>query len=163
MTGQFVTDAILQEMTVDDPRVDELVIRGSDPPMTVWGLLHRQNEVIARRNRELAERDQHILDYERLVTSLNEKIAALSAEQRDSLGVLLLLANDPTVPVHLRIKAAEGAADRQYPRLSANISQVDVRRTDWAEQTREARLKQMARQKAERGITVIDGGGPEAA
>src|SRR5215831_6284785 len=34
---------------------------------------------------------------ERAIVELNAQIARLGAEQRDSLGVLLLIANDPTV------------------------------------------------------------------
>ena len=53
---------------------------------------------------------------------MREPWAKLNAEQRDSLGVLLMIANDQSVPFDLRIKAASEAAERQYPRLSANVT-----------------------------------------
>jgi uncharacterized protein (UPF0147 family) len=126
------------------------IVPKSSPAITVQQLMEAQYTTIQRHERKLAE-------YEQVIVRLNEEVRRLGAEQRDSLGVLLMIANDQTIPVHLRLKAADAAADRQYPKLSANMSHATVKRFSYAE--RIDWVKAQARAK----LTVHEGGGgPEA-
>ena len=68
-----------------------------------------------------------------------------------------MIANDQSVPLHLRIKAASEAAERQYPRLSANVTNRSVR-VSYQDRQRYAEEEEagVARKRQQLGLRVIE-------
>jgi hypothetical protein len=114
----------------------------------------------------LEKQHAQLLEKEQLILALEKRLAALTAEARDGLGILLMIANDPALPLPYRLKAAEAAADRQYPKLSANMTHATVKRFSYAERVDRVKAERRERERAK--LTVHEGGlapegGPEAA
>jgi len=75
-----------------------------------------QHHELLRKNYEVNKLKESICEYHEEVSKLRE------GQPRSAYEILLLLANDPTQPVNVRLRAAEACVQYERPKLTANFN-----------------------------------------
>jgi hypothetical protein len=89
---------------------------------------------------------QHIRD----LRAENERLRS----DQPLLSVLRELALDPTVPAHVRLRAAEAGVQYETPKLSASVSQIGISRMNIGERMDEAHRR--LREAEQRGLRIVE-------
>ena len=93
-----------------------------------------QHHELLRKNAEVTQLRDRVMEYHAELAKLREGTPHSAYE------VLLMLANDPSEPSSLRLRAAEAVVQCERPRLVASVN-TNVNRRDWGNQLEAAKAR----------------------